>query len=58
MIQVLRWEKTGIYKTRKHSQTENQTDWLVHLKSKGKAQIFPYITFDTEQKEHTWHYCK
>ena len=27
-------------------------------KSKGKAQIFPYITFDTEQKEQTWHSCE
>ena len=25
-------------------------------KSKGKAQIFPYITLDTEQKEHIWQY--
>ena len=24
-------------------------------KSKGKAQISPYITLDTEQKEHIWH---
>ena len=27
-------------------------------KSKGKAQISPYITLDTEQKKHTWHSCK
>ena len=24
-------------------------------KSKGKAQVFPYITLHTEQKEHIWH---
>ena len=35
---ILRWEKTGIYKTRKHSQTENQTDWLVHLWQSPKAK--------------------
>ena len=28
------------------------------IKSKGKAQIFPYITLDTEEKEHIWHSCK
>ena len=26
--------------------------------SKGKAQIFPYITLDTEEKEHISHSCK
>ena len=31
-------------RTKIHSQTENQTDWLVHLtKSKGKAQISPTL---------------
>ena len=33
---ILRWEKTGIYKTRKHS--EIQTDRLVHLWQSPKAK--------------------
>ena len=32
--------------------------WFFMTKSKGKAQIFPYITLDSEQKKHIWHSCK
>ena len=28
--------------------------WFIYDKSKGKAQIFPYITLDTEQKKGTY----
>ena len=31
-------EKSGIYETREYSQTENQTDWLVHLWQNPKAK--------------------
>ena len=31
---------------------------FILTKPKGKAQIFPYITLDTEEKEHIWHSCK
>ena len=33
-------------------------DWFIYNKVQRQSTDFPYITFDTEQKEHTWHSCK
>ena len=45
----------------KHKKTFSnwKANWLAgSFMTKSKAQIFPYITLDTEQKEHIWHSCK
>ena len=46
------WEKS------KKTFSNGKSNWSAGSfmkKSKCKAQIFPYITLDTEQKEHIWH---
>ena len=61
MIQA--WTKENWEKNKK-TFSNWKSNWLAHYagsfmtKSKGKAQISPYITLDTEQKEHIWHSCK
>ena len=32
--------------------------WFIYYKIKRQSTDFPYITLDTEQKEHIWHSCK
>ena len=58
MIQT--WIKEYWEKNKKHFQTDCwKSNWLAgSFMTKSKAQIFPYITLDTEQKEHIWHFCK
>ena len=59
MIQT--WTKEYYWEKNKKTFSKWKSNWLAGsfmTKFKGKAQISPYITLDTEQKEHIWHSCK
>ena len=59
MIQA--WTKEYYWEKNKKTISNWKSNWLAGsfmTKSKRKAHIFPYITLDTEQKEHIWHSCK